>query len=151
VAPSSQKTCQAVQILFRIDIQPSSGTDKINREYCVLSSDAIQVLRQEYRAHLERFYACLNLAPPYHSIEKAVQHLSNTLRTKPETFRQILLEDPQKKWPLFEEIFQASGLSRKHRGIIIKLSQTHSLSSSSEESLRFLRVFTDNHLSNHDQ
>jgi hypothetical protein len=31
------------------------------------------------------------------------------------------------------------------------LSQTHSLSSSSEESLRFLRVFTDNHLSNHDQ
>jgi hypothetical protein len=115
----------------------------------VLPSDPIHILRQEYRAHLERFYACLNLAPPYHSIEKAVHHLSNTLRTKPERFRQVLLEDPKKKWPLFEEIFQASGLSRKHRGIIIKLSQAHSLSSSSEESLRFLRVFTDEHFSNH--
>lgn len=117
----------------------------------MLSSDSIQILRQEYRAHLERFYACLNLAPPYHSIEKAVQHLSNTLRTKPETFRQILLEDPQKKWPLFEEIFQASGLSRKHRGIILKLAQARSFSSSGEESLRFLRVFTDTPCSTHDR
>jgi len=114
-----------------------------------LSSDSIHILRQEYRAHLERFYAFLNLAPPYHSIEKAVQHLSNTLRTKHETFLQILLEDPQKKWLLFEEIFQASGLSRKHRGIIIKLSEAHSLSSSGEESLRFLRVFTNTSLSSH--
>jgi len=114
-----------------------------------LSSDTIHILRQEYRAHLERFYACLNLAPPYHSIEKAVQHLSNTLRTKPERFCQILLEDPQKKWPLFEEIFQASGLSRKHRGIIVQLAQDHSFSSSSEESLRFLSAFTDTHFSGH--
>jgi len=115
----------------------------------VLSSDSIHILRQEYRAHLERFYACLNLAPPYHSIEKAVQHLSNTLRTKPETFRQILLEDPQKKWSLFEEIFQASGLARKHRGIIIQLAQAHSFSSSGEESLRFLSVFTYSPFSSH--
>jgi hypothetical protein len=91
----------------------------------------------------------LNLAPPYHSIEKAVQHLSNTLRTKPETFRQTLLEDPQKKWPLFEEIFQASGLSRKHRGIIVKLAQDHSFSSSGEESLRFLSAFTETRFSSH--
>jgi hypothetical protein len=115
----------------------------------VLSSDSIHILRQEYRDHLERFYACLNLAPPYHSIEKAVQHLSNTLRTKSETFRQILLEDPQKKWPLFEEIFQASGLSRKHRGIIIQLAQAHCFSSSGDESLRFLRFFTDSPFSSH--
>lgn len=108
-----------------------------------MSSDPIDTLKQEYRSHLERFYACLNLAPPYHSIEKAVQHLSNTLRTKPETFRQTLLEDPQQKWSLFEEIFQASGLSRKHRGIIIQLAQAHSFTSSDEESFRFLRVFTD--------
>jgi hypothetical protein len=98
---------------------------------------------------LERFYACLNLAPPYHSIEKAVQHLSNTLLTKSETFRQSLLEDPKKRWPLFEEIFQASGLSRKHRGIIIQLAQAHSFSFSCEESLRFLRFFTDTPFSNH--
>lgn len=117
----------------------------------MLSSDSIHILRQEYRAHLERFYACLNLAPPYHSIEKAVQHLANTLRTKPETFRQTLLEDPQKKWPLFEEIFEASGLSRKHRGIIIQLAQANSFTSSSEESLRFLSVFTNSNFSTHGQ
>ncbi len=108
-----------------------------------MSSDPIDTLKQEYRSHLERFYACLNLAPPYHSIEKAVQHLSNTLRAKPEIFRQTLLADPQQKWPVFEEIFQASGLSRKHRGIIIQLAKAHSFTSSDEESLRFLSIFTD--------
>ena len=116
-----------------------------------MSTETIQQLREEYRVHLQTFYAHLNLAPPYHSIEKAVQHLSNTLRTKSETFRQTLLEDPQKKWPLFEEIFEASGLSRKHRGIITKLAQAHSFTSAGNESLRFLRVFTDSPFSCHDQ
>ena len=109
----------------------------------MLASDPIQKLRQEFRKQLEAFYTHLNLAPPYHSIEKAVQHLSNTLRTKPETFQQALLEDPQEKWALFEKIFEASGLSRKHRGIITQLAQTPSFFSASEESLRFLRNFTE--------
>ena len=113
-----------------------------------MSVDPIDTLKQEYRSQLERFYACLNLAPPYHSIEKAVQHLSNTLRAKPEAFRQTVLIDLQQKWSLFEEIFQASGLSRKHRGIILQLAQADSFTFSDEESFRFLRVFTDKHLSN---
>ena len=108
-----------------------------------MSTDPIQKLRKEYRIHLQAFYAQLNLAPPYHSIEKAVQHLANTLRTKPEAFLQALIENPQEKWSLYEKIFKASGLSRKHRGIITQLALTTTLSSSHEEALKFLRVFTD--------
>lgn len=109
----------------------------------LLSSDPIHVLRQEFRGHLEQFYAHLNLAPPYHSIEKAVQHLSNTLRTKSEEFREGLLQDAPQKWALFEEIFSASGLPKKHRGIIQHLALSSSYSVSSTESLRFLRNFAD--------
>jgi len=112
-------------------------------------SDAIQILRQEFRTNLETFYADLNLAPPYHSIEKAVQHLANALRTKSESVQQALLTDSEKKWPLFEEIFHASGLTRKHRGIIIHLAQTPLLSASHEESRRFLRIFTEAPSSSH--
>ncbi len=107
-----------------------------------MSADSIHTLREDYRVHLQTFYATLNLAPPYHSIERAIQHLSNTLRTKPETFLQALLEDPQQKWSLYEKIFEASGLARKHRGIIRQLALTP-FSTTSEESLRFLRIFTD--------
>ena len=109
----------------------------------MLPPDPIQVLRQEFRMHLENFYAYLNLAPPYHRIEKAIHHLSYTLRTKPETFQQSLLQDGSKKWALFQEIFLTSGLSRKHRGIITQLAGSSSLSPSGLESLRFLRNFTD--------
>lgn len=108
----------------------------------LLSSDPIHVLRQEFRGHLEQFYAHLNLAPPYHSIEKAVQHLSNTLRTKPEEFRQGLLQDATNKWALFQEIFSASGLQKKHRGIIHQLAISSTYKVASSESLRFLSNFT---------
>ncbi len=108
-----------------------------------MSTDPVHQLREDYRTHLQTFYTQLNLAPPYHSIEKAVQHLANTLRTKPETFLQALIENPQEKWSLYEKIFKASGLSRKHRGIITQLALTTTLSSSNEEALRFLRVFTN--------
>lgn len=109
----------------------------------LLSSDPIHVLRQEFRGHLEQFYAHLNLAPPYHSIEKAVQHLANTLRTKSEEFRQGLLQDDTNKWALFQEIFSASGLQNKHRGIIQQMTLSSSYSKGSSESLRFLRNFGD--------
>ena len=108
-----------------------------------LSSDPIHVLRNEFRGHLEQFYAHLNLAPPYHSIEKAVQNLSNTLRTKPEEFRQGLLQDSTNKWAFFQEIFSTSGLQKKHRGIIQQLVLSRFYSVSDSESLQFLRNFTD--------
>ena len=108
-----------------------------------MSTEPMQILRDDYRLHLQTFYTHLNLAPPYHSIEKAVQHLANTLRTKPESFLLAIIENPQQKWPLYEKIFEASGLSRKHRGIITQLALTLPLSQTKEESLNFLRIFTD--------
>lgn len=105
--------------------------------------DPIQSLRQEFRTQLEAFYTHLNLAPPYHSIEKAIQHLANTLRTKSKTFQQALLQDSEEKWAFFEKIFEASGLSHKHRGIITQLAKNPSFASSGEESLQFLRIFTE--------
>ncbi|MEJ2230843.1 MAG: hypothetical protein P8X46_06660, partial [Nitrospirales bacterium] len=47
------------------------------------------------------------------------------------------------KWALFQEIFSASGLQKKHRGIIQQLAMSPFYSVSSSESLRFLRNFTD--------
>ena len=110
----------------------------------MLPSDSIYRLRQEFRGHLEEFYNHLNLAPPYLSIEKAVQHFSNTLRTKPEEFRQELLQDVSKKWAVFQEIFLASGLQKKHRGIIeqLALSSSFSVSANAPESRRFLENFS---------
>lgn len=110
----------------------------------MLLADSISRLRQEFRGHLEEFYTHLNLAPPYHSIEKAVQHFSNTLRTKPEEFSQGLLQDESKKWAVFQEIFLASGLQKKHRGIIEQLALSHSFLADSPESRRFLENFSTN-------
>jgi hypothetical protein len=108
----------------------------------LLPSDPIYRLRQEFRGHLEEFYTHLNLAPPYHSIEKAVQHFSNTLRTRPEEFSQGLLQDASKKWAVFQEIFLASGLHKKHRGIIQQLAHSHYTAlADAPESRRFLQNF----------
>lgn len=109
----------------------------------LLSSDPIHVLRQEFRGHLTQFYAHLGLAPPYHSIEKAVQYLSNTLRTKTENFQQELLQNPTQKWIIFQECFSGSGLPKKHRGIIRKLALSSAYSASTTESFRFLKNFVD--------
>lgn len=107
------------------------------------SLDPIQILRHEFRGHLEQFYTQLTLAPPYHSIEKAVQYLSNSLRTKPEGFSERLLLNTTYKWNFFQEIFLAAGLQRKHRGIILQLVRSSSYSVTSSESLRFLEHFTN--------
>ena len=110
-----------------------------------MPSDPIYRLRQEFRGHLEEFYTHLNLAPPYHSIEKAVQHFSNTLRTRPEEFSRGLLQDASKKWNLFQEIFLASGLQKKHRGIIQQLAHSHHAAlADAPESRRFLQNFLTN-------
>lgn len=136
------ETCQAISVLFNIrpyDFRFIHARMKAS----LLPSDPIHALRQEFRGHLEQFYAHLSLAPPYHSIEKALQNLSNTLRTKPKEFPQELLQDATNKWALFQEIFSASGLQKKHRGIIQQLARSPSYTVSSSESLRFLRNFTD--------
>lgn len=105
------------------------------------SEDPSEIIRKEFRTSLEHFYSKLNLAPPYHSIEKAVQHLSNTLRTQPQDLRKQLLQDPQKKFILFQKIFSRSGLSKKHQGIIQHLAQSLPSNHLPQDSQIYLEYF----------
>lgn len=50
-----------------------------------LMSYPAQVLKEEFRRHLETFYARLNLAPPYESVEKAVRTLTTIVHALPQT------------------------------------------------------------------
>ena len=75
-------------------------------------------LRQEFRLHLEQFYSSLNLAPPYHSMEKALHHLSSSFKKKIADEQKVLAEDSRLKRKFYGQVFVESGLSKKHRGII---------------------------------
>lgn len=83
--------------------------------------DVTQELRRDFRASLEHFYAQLQLAPPYDSVEKAVGTLVRRLKAMPIEDRRTLAADPSRRWALYREAFIASGLGRKHRGIIAGL------------------------------
>ena len=107
------------------------------------SENFIHALREEFRTHLENLYSHLHLAPPYHSIEKAIQLLGNALRTKSEHFPEMLTKDSRLKWDFFREIFVSSGLNRKHRGIIEAFLKTQIPGVLSQESLQFLQDTTD--------
>jgi len=91
---------------------------------------SLDLLRGDFRYHLEQFYASLNLAPPYHSLEKAIRLLSIEGERKTPEELEHLNEDSILKWKFYDEIFGESGLPQKHRGIIrglIKSDQTLSL------------------------
>lgn len=83
----------------------------------------IQTLRGEFRHHLEVFYAGLKLAPPYHSVEKAIAQLTASLRAMAPDEQARLAADPALKWAQFRTAFVASGLHQKHRGIIAGLAK----------------------------
>jgi hypothetical protein len=83
--------------------------------------DALPRLRDEFRSHLEIFYARLKLAPPYESVEKAVRALTTALHALPPDEQARIAADPSLKWDQFRQAFQSSGLSKKHRGIIVGL------------------------------
>ena len=82
------------------------------------ASDPIRQLRETFRRHLETFYATLKLAPPYHSVEQGILHLTRTLNALPVEERQRIANDPAAQWACFREAFVASGLNMKHRGIL---------------------------------
>ncbi|MGQ0811013.1 MAG: hypothetical protein ACT4OO_07295 [Nitrospiraceae bacterium] len=86
--------------------------------------DIIQQLRDEFRGRLEFFYARLQLAPPYHSVEKALTQLATALKTLPATERDRIAADPALQWAQYRAAFVASGLNRKHRGIIAGLARS---------------------------
>jgi hypothetical protein len=105
-------------------------------------SDPIQHLREEFRAHLETFYAQLKLAPPYESVEKAIRSLTTSLHTLPKPEQARIAADVALRWEQFRQAFESSGLSRKHRNIIAGLARNRAALNLPAEYDRFLSLFT---------
>ncbi|HZH48440.1 MAG TPA: hypothetical protein VFD86_01605 [Nitrospira sp.] len=104
--------------------------------------DVTQALREEFRSHLEAFYAQLKLAPPYESVEKAVRALTTTVHALPRAEQARIAGDSALKWERFLQAFESSGLSRKHRGIIAGLAQNRTGLNLSADYDCFLSLFT---------
>ncbi len=85
------------------------------------SPEPIPSLRDDFRRTLELFYAGLKLAPPYHSVERAVAHLAAALAALPPEERARVAAEPARRWVFYRRAFVESGLSQKHRGIIAGL------------------------------
>lgn len=102
-----------------------------------MSRDECQPLLNEFRRHLEDFYAALNLAPPYHSIEQAIVCLSALIDAQTDDQRQHLLANPMLRRELYGQAFTDSGLHKKHRGIIAGRARTQDLAAFPNP-LRFL-------------
>lgn len=101
----------------------------------------IQQLREEFRSHLETFYGRLKLAPPYESVEKAIRTLTATLHALPKDEQARIAADPVLKWSQFRLAFEASGLSKKHRGIIAGLARDRAAVDLSAEYDQLLSLF----------
>jgi hypothetical protein len=90
------------------------------------TTDPTSALREEFRHHLETFYAQLKLAPPYESVEKALRSLTTSVHALPPLERALLATDATARWQHFRQAFEASGLNKKHRGIIAGLARNRS-------------------------
>ena len=105
------------------------------------SSDPVQSLREEFRRHLEVFYARLKLAPPYHSVEKAIVQLTTALKAMTPEERSRLASDQVGRWLAYRKAFAESGLNQKHRGIIAGLVKSGQTGDLPEEYEHFLSAF----------
>lgn len=103
---------------------------------------AADVLRDEFRQHLQRFYSGLKLAPPYDSIEKALRRLTESISALPPPDQHRLLSDQTLQWVQFRQAFIDSGLSQKHRGIICGLAKDRSRLELPAEYDHLLSVYT---------
>jgi len=104
-------------------------------------SDPIHELREEFRTHLDTFYARLKLAPPYESVEKAIRSLTTAVQALPQPERSRIAADSALRWQLFRQAFEASGLSKKHRGIIAGLARNRVGLDLPQEYDQFLNLF----------
>ena len=86
----------------------------------MLSPDT-QKLVTEFRLNLESFYQRLQLAPPYHSIEKALSYVALRFQQHTSEEQHRITNDSTSKWKLFQEAVVESGLNRRHRGIITRI------------------------------
>ena len=105
------------------------------------SSDPVQLLREEFRHHLEVFYARLKLAPPYHSVEKAIVQLTTALKAMTPEERLRLASDQAGRWLEYRKAFAESGLNQKHRGIIAGLAKSGQTGDLPKEYEHFLSAF----------
>lgn len=104
-------------------------------------NSSLDLLRRDFRRQLEEFYASLNLAPPYDSLEKAVRLLSIECKRKTAEELEELIENSNSKWKFYDDIFFMSGLPQKHRGIIKKLIESDQTLSLRTTYRNFLRAF----------
>lgn len=102
----------------------------------------IQTLRDDFRHHLEVFFAALKLAPPYHSVEKALGHLTNTLKMLPKKELEQVSSNSRLQWNLYQQAFVDSGLHLKHKGIIIGLIRTNQTTNLPDQYDTFLQAYT---------
>lgn len=105
-------------------------------------ADYTLTLREEFRHHLETFYAQLKLAPPYESVEKAIRSLTTSVHALPPDERGRLATDAAARWQHFRQAFEASGLSKKHRGIIGGLARNRSSLNLPAEYDQFLSLYS---------
>jgi hypothetical protein len=105
---------------------PVSSVSITMSEPTTSPTDLTLALREEFRHHLETFYAQLKLAPPYESVEKAIRSLTTSVHALPPLERASLTTDAAARWQHFRQAFESSGLSRKHRGIIAGLARNRS-------------------------
>jgi len=103
--------------------------------------DRLPVLKAEFRHHLETFYAGLQLAPPYESVEKAIRTLTTMIHGLSREEQTRIMTDPDLRWQQFRLAFDASGLAKKHRGIITGLARHRSALSLPAEYDHFLNLF----------
>lgn len=106
------------------------------------TSGVIDSLKDEFRRHLETFYAQLKLAPPYESVEKAIRSLVTAVHALPASDQSKLATNEDLRWEQFRQAFGASGLHKKHRGIIAGLARDRSSLALPPEYDRFLSFFT---------
>jgi len=104
-------------------------------------TDHTLALREEFRHHLETFYAQLKLAPPYESVEKAIRSFTASVHALPPLERARLATDATARWQHFRQAFESSGLSKKHRGIIAGLARNRSSLSLPAEYDEFLSLY----------
>jgi hypothetical protein len=115
-------------------VEPSPQTNR--------PADPTQILCDEFRHHLESFYARLKLAPPYHSIEKAIAHLNSRLKNLEPGERERIAADGPMRWAEFTRAFVESGLNQKHRGIIAGLAGSPLVTILPEEYRHFIETFS---------
>jgi hypothetical protein len=106
-----------------------------------VSGEATQMLKEEFRRHLELFYARLKLAPPYESVEKAIRTLTTTVHALPKDEQARIVTDAGLQWRQFRAAFETSGLVKKHRGIIAGLARNRSALNLPDEYDHFLNFF----------